>query len=191
MTSKYFGKPDSGRVALLLAVPFLLTSLSFAWAQTGEADVVVGPTQNTRLQDGASALNAGKAEEGIEHTLAGLRQARTPMERRTGLSNLCAGYLMLEQLDEALQYCNDALALNDKNWRVYNKRAYNYVLQRRFEYAEADLAKCEELHPRSSATKTVRQMLLHAKNPVTPVITVDDRRGAAIAGVENEGVDNE
>jgi Flp pilus assembly protein TadD len=147
---------------------------------------VVGPAKNTKLQDGASALDAGLAEDGIELTLAGLREARTPRERRTGLSNLCAGYLMLEQLDQALRYCNDALELNDKSWRVYNNRALIYVLQRRFDDAEADLAKCDELHPRSSTTKVVRQMLLHAKHPVTPVITVDDRRDAAIVELENE-----
>jgi hypothetical protein len=61
-----------------------------------------------------------------------------------------------------------------------------YVLQRRFDEAEADLAKCDELHPRSCTTKMVRQMLLHAKHPVTPVISVDDRRGAAVVEVDNE-----
>ena len=81
---------------------------------------------------------------------------------------------------------DDVLELTDRNWRVYNNRALIYVLQGRFDDAEADLAKCEELHPRSSTTKVVRQMLLHAKNPVTPVITVDDRRDAAIVEVENE-----
>jgi len=187
MTSRLSGIPVSAHVALLLAVLFLCTNTSSAGGQSsGDADVVVGPAQNTKLQDGASALDAGMAEDGIELTLAGLREARTPRERRTGLSNLCAGYLMLEQLDQALRYCNDALELNDKGWRVYNNRALIYVLQRRFDDAEADLAKCDELHPRSSTTKVVRQMLLHAKNPVTPVITVDDRRDATIVEVENE-----
>lgn len=191
MTSKLPGNPVSGRVALLLATLFLYASSSTAGGQAGAGDVVVGPTKNAKLQDGAGALNAGNAEDGIELTLAGLRQARTPLERRTGLSNLCAGYLMLEELDQALQYCNDALELNEENWRVYNNRALIYVLQRRFDDAEADLAKCEELHPRSSTTKVVRQMLLHAKNPVEPVITVDDRRGATIVDADNDESDNE
>jgi tetratricopeptide (TPR) repeat protein len=186
MTDKLAGIPVSVRVALSLAVLFLCTNTSIAGGQGSEGNVAVGPTKNAKLQDGASALRASNIEDGIELTLAGLREARTPRERRTGLSNLCAGYLMLEQLDQALQYCNDALELSDKNWRVYNNRALIYVLQRRFDEAEADLAKCEEIHPRSSATKVVRQMLLHAKNPVTPVITVDDRRGAAVVEVDNE-----
>lgn len=187
MTSRLSGIPVSGRVALSLAVLFLCANTSTAVGQSsGDGDVVVGPTKNAKLQDGANALNAGNAEDGIELTLGGLREARTPRERRTGLTNLCAGYLMLEQLDQALQYCNDSLELNDKNWRIYNNRALIYVLQGRFDDAEADLAKCDELHPRSSTTKVVRQMLQHAKHPVTPVITVDDRRGAAVIEVDNE-----
>jgi tetratricopeptide (TPR) repeat protein len=173
-------------MALSLAVFLLFANTATAAGQAGRGEVAVGPTKNTHLQDGAGALEAGNAEDGIELTLAGLRQARTPQERRTGLTNLCAGYLMLEELDEALQYCNDALELNDKNWRIYNNRALIYVLQRRFDEAEADLAKCEELHPRSSATRRVRQMLLHAKNPVSPVITVDDQRGTTAVEFEND-----
>jgi Flp pilus assembly protein TadD len=186
MTSRLSGISVLGRVALPFAVILLCANTATAGGQVGEGEVTVGPTKNAKLQDGAGALRAGDAEDGIELTLAGLREARTPQERRTGLTNLCAGYLMLEELDEALRYCNDALALNDRNWRIYNNRALIYVLQRRFDEAEADLAKCEELHPRSSATRRVRQMLLHAKNPVAPVITVDDQRGTSAVEFEND-----
>ena len=147
-----------------------------AFQNMGEGDVTVGPTKNAKLQDGANRLDVGDAEEGIELTLAGLHQARGTLERRTALSNLCAGYLMLEELDKALYYCNEALELNDENWRVYNNRALIYVLQRRFAEAEADLARCEELHPHAQPTRVVRQLLVHAKDPVAPIITVDDRR---------------
>jgi Flp pilus assembly protein TadD len=173
-------------VALPFALLLLYVSTLAAAGQAGEGDVAVGPTKNAELQDGANALRAGNAEEGIELTLNGMRKARTPRERRTALNNLCAGYLMAEELEKALGYCNDALELNDENWRVYNNRALIYVLTKRFDEAEADLAKCEELHPRSSATKVVRQMLLHARNPVTPVITVDDRSGATAVELDND-----
>jgi tetratricopeptide (TPR) repeat protein len=185
MTTRLSGQPGLYLVALSAALLFVSTT-SVAGGQRSGGNVVVGPTKNAKLQDGAGALYAGKAEDGIELTLAGLKEARSPLERRTGLSNLCAGYLMLEQLDQALKYCNDALELNDQNWRVYNNRALIFVLQKRFDEAEADLAKCEELNPRASATKVVRQMLLHAKNPVEPVITVDDRRGAVTVNADNE-----
>ena len=186
MTSRLTGIPVSSRLAMSLVAFFLSVTAASAGGQAGEGDVAVGPTKNASLHDGANALNAGRAEDGIELTQEGLRTARTPQERRTALTNLCAGYLMLEELDEALRYCNDALALSDRNWRVYNNRALIYVLQRRFDEAEADLAKCEELHPRSSATKRVRQMLLHAKNPVAPLITVDDQRGTSEVEYDND-----
>jgi len=167
---------DCGQAASLALALLLWAGGAGAFQNMGEGDVTVGPTKNAKLQDGANALDVGDAEEGIELTLAGLHQARGTLERRTALSNLCAGYLMLEDLDKALYYCNEALELNDENWRVYNNRALIYVLQRRFDEAEADLARCEELHPHARPTKVVRQLLVHAKDPVAPIITVDDRR---------------
>lgn len=178
MATDVLGASRSGWAAL--AVLFILANPSAAGQVSAEGNVVLGPTKNAKLQDGAGALNAGKAEEGIELTLLGLDEALTPRERRTALSNLCAGHLMLEQLDQALRYCNEALALNDQNWRVYNNRALIYVLQRRFDEAEADLEKCDELHPGSQSTKYVRQMLLHAKHPVAPIITIDDGSDSTI-----------
>lgn len=175
------------RGPLGLVVALLLSAGSAsAWQDLGAGDVAVGPTKNAKLQDGANALDAGKAEKGIELTLAGLQSARGPTERKTALSNLCAGYLMLEELDKALHYCNEALELNDQNWRVYNNRALIYVLQSRFAEAEADLAMCEELHPHAGPTKIVRQLLVHAKNPVAPIITVDDRRTVPLVDAVDE-----
>ena len=168
---------SGARLVAGLSITLLLAFGSAgAFQDMGDGDVAVGPTKNAKLQDGAGALDAGKAEKGVELTLEGLKDARGTLERRTALSNLCAGYLMLEELDKALFYCNEALALNDQNWRVYNNRALIYVLQKRFAEAEADLAMCEELHPHARPTKVVRQLLVHAKNPVAPIITVDDRR---------------
>ncbi len=169
-----------------LAIILLSAAPASAWQDMGEGDVVFGPTKNAKLQDGASALDAGKAEKGIELTLEGLKAARGTAERRTALSNLCAGYLMLDELDKALFYCNEALELNEQNWRIYNNRALIYVLQRRFPEAEADLAMCDELHPAARPTKIVRQLLVHAKNPVAPIITVDDRRTVPMAETVDE-----
>ena len=178
MATELLGKSATG--LMFFAAIFILANPSAASQVGAEGNVVLGPTKNTKLQDGANALNAGKAEEGIELTSLGLDEALTPRERRTALSNLCAGHLMLEQLDQALHYCNEALALNDQNWRVYNNRALIYVLQRRFDEAEADLEKCDELHPGSQSTKYVRQLLLHAKHPVAPIITIDDGSDSTI-----------
>ena len=178
-----FAAPIAAALSLLL---LLVTGTASAFQDMGDGAVAVGPTRNVKLQDGAGALDVGKAEKGVELTLEGLKDARGTLERRTALSNLCAGYLMLEELDKALHYCNEALEVNDQNWRVYNNRALIYVLQKRFAEAEADLAMCEELHPHARPTKVVRQLLVHAKNPVAPIITVDDRRSLPVVENANE-----
>lgn len=180
MTIRLAGVSYKKLIVLLLGVLLAFTNVTFADKSLGEGTVVVGPTKNAKLQDGAGALQAGNAEDGIELTRAGLKNAGSTLEVRTAFSNLCAGHLMLDELDQALLYCNEALAIHDRNWRVYNNRALIYILQRRFDDAEADLAMCEELHPNARQTKIVRQMLRHAKNPVEPVITIDDRRSAPL-----------
>ncbi len=180
MTIKHSETSGKRTTVFFLGVLLSFTNVAFAGDSVGDGTVVVGPTKNAELQDGAGALQAGKAEDGIAMTRAGLKNARSKFEVRTAFSNLCAGYLMLEKLDQALLYCNEALEIDDKSWRVYNNRALIYVLQRRFDMAEADLAKCEELHPNARQTKIVRQMLLHVKNPVEPVITIDDRRSGPV-----------
>jgi len=186
MTIGHVGIFGERSIALLLGALLAFANVAYADKTLGEGTVVLGPTANTRLQDGAGALKVGRAEDGIELTRAGLKDARSKLEVRTAFSNLCAGYLMLEKLDQALLYCNEALEIDDRSWRVYNNRALIYVLQRRFDDAEADLAKCEELHPKARQTKVVKQMLRQAKNPVEPVITIDDRRNAPLAEQEDE-----
>ena len=142
-----------------------------------EADsrTVIGP-RNIALADGAQALLAGDAEKGVQLTLRGLAIAQGQRERQAALSNLCAGYLMLGQIDEALAYCDRALADNDRNWRAYSNRALVYIELKRFDEAEADVDRGQELAPNSKYLKIVRGMLLDETNPVSPNIVIDDRR---------------
>ncbi len=139
---------------------------------------VIGPS-NLNLHDGANALKAGDVEEGIRLTIVGLQQARNARERQAAKSNLCAGYVMLDQLDTALAYCNEVLVENDGHWRAYSNRALIYVKLGRLEDAERDLEKGEAISPSSRTLKAVRRMLLDATNPVSPTIIIDDRRDSA------------
>ena len=143
-----------------------------------QANKTVIGSSNPPLKDGADALRAGDAEEGIRLTLIGLRQSISSRERQTAKSNLCAGYVMLEQLETALAYCDDVLADNDQHWRAYSNRALVYVKLKRFAEAEQDLQKGEAISPRARTLKAVRKMLLDATNPVAPIIVIDDRRRA-------------
>ena len=136
---------------------------------------VLGP-RNLDLHAGANALLAGDAEEGVRLTLLGLKREGSGRDRTTGLSNLCAGYIMLGQIEEGLKYCDQALEQNDQYWRAYSNRALAYVKLDRLEEAEQDLQKAEALAPKSRNVETVRSMLLDKTDPVAPQIVIDDRR---------------
>lgn len=136
---------------------------------------VLGPN-NPELHAGANALLAGDAEEGVRLTLRGLRYEGNSRDRITGLSNLCAGYIMLGQFEEGLKYCDEVLEQNDEYWRAYSNRAYLYLKLDRLEEAEQDLQKAEALAKNARTVKTVRSMLLDKTDPVAPEIVIDDRR---------------
>lgn len=140
-----------------------------------EAKTVVGP-HNADLSEGAEALMAGDAERGVALTLKGIRQEMRPMDRRTGLSNLCAGYVMLGELETALDYCNEVIAETDRHWRAYSNRALIYVKLGRLAEAEADLQRAEAMAPKARPVRAVRSMLRDRTDPVAPSIIIDDRR---------------
>ncbi len=162
-------------------LPLLMLLVSAAFAQTPAAQseavakTVVGP-DNADLADGAAALMAGNAEDGVRLTERGLRSANSQRDRIAGYSNLCAGFVMLERLDEALQACNRALELDDGHWRSYSNRALVYLKQERYAEAERDISMGEQLNPNARTLRTLRAMYRDAVDPVVPSITIDDRR---------------
>ncbi len=150
-------------------------------AQRMQGDIgpktVIGPS-NVPLSDGASALMAGRAEDGVRLTLKGLEIATNAREEEAALSNLCAGYIMLEQYDVAVRYCDLLLQRNDSNWRAYNNRAVIYIKTKQYEKAERDLERGEELRPNAHTLKVARAMYMDAVHPVSPEVIVDDRDAA-------------
>ena len=156
--------------------PVALAWLALAGTVAGqEARTVIGPS-NVDLQDGANALLAGDATEGIRLTLLGLERTVSQRDRHTAWSNLCAGYVMLEQLSTALEYCDMVIAENQRHWRAFSNRALVYVKLRRYDEAEQDLQKAEAIAPNARTIRAVRAMLLDAIQPVSPSIIIDDRR---------------
>ncbi len=160
--------------ATLLLIGFVLLCGPIA-AASEDSRTVIGPS-NQDLYDGANALIAGDAEEGVRLTLLGLNMATNNRERHTAFANLCVGYILLDQLDTALDYCNRVLAKNDRHWRAYNNRALIYIKQKRYREAEQDILKVQELNPNARTLKRVRAMLLDETDPVSPIIEIDDRR---------------
>ena len=143
------------RAALITAVLVAASAAGggTAWATEptpqNQSATIVGPA-NPQLADGASALDAGRIEEGIRLTLEGLKFPTETRDKAAGYSNLCAGYAMLKQWDEALQHCNTSLALDPNNWRSYNNRAAVYVGKGQYDRAMADLRTGLEIAPNSN-----------------------------------------
>jgi len=159
---------------LLLSNLCLVASLGTAQ----ENMTVIGPS-NASLAAGASALLADDAEEGVRLTLIGLEQGVNASERQIGMNNLCAGYLVLKQLETALSYCDQVIEKDDEHWRAYSNRALVYIMLKRYEEAEPDLQMAEALAPGDRLIKVVRAMLTDATNPVAPEVVIDDRRPSA------------
>jgi len=136
---------------------------------------VIGP-RNPDLQEGAQQLLAGRAREGVELTLRGLKVAQGAREEEAALSNLCAGYIMLENFEEALKYCEMLIARNDESWRGYNNRAVIYINTKEYEKAHRDLVRGEELNPGARTLRIARAMYLDAVDPVAPEVEIDDRQ---------------
>ena len=153
----------------------LLAILLVSVASAEQNKTVVGPS-NANLAAGAEALLARDAEEGVRLTHLGLKAAVNRRERVSGLSNLCAGYAMLQQWETALPYCDRALELNEWHWRSLSNRALVYIKLTRFEEAEADIRKGLQIAPNAKKLKIVQSMLLDETNPVSPSIVIDDRR---------------
>jgi tetratricopeptide (TPR) repeat protein len=167
-------------IARYLPLIVLLGSLAQAAAAQSDAvaKTVVGPS-NADLADGAVALQAGDADEGVRLTQRGLAAATSKRDRVAGYSNLCAGLAMLDRLDEALEACNRALELDDEHWRGYSNRALVYLRQQRYAEAERDISRGQALSPNARPLKDLRAMYLDAVDPVSPTIIIDDRREAA------------
>jgi tetratricopeptide (TPR) repeat protein len=148
---------------------------------------VIGP-RNPLLAQGADALLNGDYEEGVELTRKGLAVAQGRQEHKTGLTNLCAGYYMMGQLQPALDACNEVVELDPKFWRAYNNRALVLLEMGRYEESAADVDKGIELRPNARKLQRTRAKLLDVTNPVEPTVEIDDRRDAANQDADVEGI---
>ena len=153
----------------------LLLAFTLAAAGDAESSTILGPS-NPQLAEGSRALMQGDPERGVRLTHLGLSTATNNRDRLAGLGNLCGGYAMLGEWEKGLPFCDQAIELNDRYWRAYNNRALIFINLGRYEEAEADLRKGEELAPNSRTLKKVRAMLLEKTDPVSPNVIIDDRR---------------
>jgi tetratricopeptide (TPR) repeat protein len=125
------------------------------------ASTVIGV--NPRLSEGAYALEFGNYDEGIRLTLEGLRTSIRPDDRVGALSNICAGYVGIQDYKTALQYCNRALRIDENNWHVYNNRSLAYLGLGNIAAAQRDLEKGLAINPDARTLKEVEQRLEAAR----------------------------
>ncbi len=167
------------------AIAFIAAILLIPSSQAEQSKVVIGP-RNLDLTEGAQELLAGNAIEGVKLTLRGLQFAQGKREREAALSNLCAGYIMIDKLDTALMYCNMLLESNDRHWRGRNNRALVYVMQKEYKKAEEDILIGQEINPNARTLKVVKGMLMDATYPVESNIIIDDRKRNKAAATTTE-----
>jgi tetratricopeptide (TPR) repeat protein len=116
---------------------------------------VIGP-RNLFLAQGADALFSGDYEAGVELTRKGLAVAQGRVEKKSGLTNLCAGYFMMGKFEPALDACNEVLELDPNFWRGYNNRALVLMELGRYEESGADIERSCNARGRSSSMPLTR-----------------------------------
>lgn len=165
---------------LILIVILLTTSIVVGQEDIG-SKTVIGP-RNADLYNGANLIKSGNAtgdleliRRGTELTLQGLTYADGREEEEKGLSNLCAGYIILKELDKAINYCDLAVKRNPENWHAYSNRALAFVFKKDYVSAKRDIDRGLQLNPDSRILLRVQALYLDATQPVEQQITIDDR----------------
>lgn len=154
----------------------IASALLLAMALTARADVgnrtIVGGG-NEYLSEGADAIRSGDYEEGIRLTHLGLKAYNpSPKDRAAALSNLCAAYVASGDPEQAIDYCNESLAINGRNWRTYSNRAAAYTVMGLYSEAIFDIDAATAINPDSRNVKKLRGILNELR--LSPRVTMED-----------------
>jgi tetratricopeptide (TPR) repeat protein len=141
----------------------LVLSLIFANAALAQSATVLR-NDLTLLAEGSASLAAGRHEEGIRLTLAGLEQPNNPVDEAAAHSNLCAGYAALKRWSQALPHCNRSLELDRRNWHTLNNRAAVFVGLGLYELAVADVNAGLALDPDSQTLRRSLEIVHEHRN---------------------------
>lgn len=142
--------------ALVLAAQFSVDAP--AMDDSPQSITVLG-APNQRLASGSAALEAGRFEEGIRLSLAGLDDVASTHDQAAGHANVCAGYAALKRWNEALPHCNRSLELDRGNWRAFNNRAAVYVGLKLLDLAQTDVDAGLALAPDSRILRKTREVV--------------------------------
>jgi tetratricopeptide (TPR) repeat protein len=143
------------------------------WAQP-ESRSVLGQ-ENQLLAEGATAMRAGRYEDGIRLTIRGLESESTSITVRAGaLANLCAAYAAKGDPDTAIGHCDASLAINTRNWRAYSNRAFAYWLKGMYAEAALDIEAASAIAPDARQVREIRGLINERR--LEPRVTMEDPR---------------
>ncbi len=131
--------------------------------QQPDSRTVLGPS-NELLQDGSTALEQGRVQEGVRLTLEGLKYPASVREMAAGHANLCAGYALLQRWDEALVHCNASINLDPENWRAYNNRAAVFSARGLYDQAISDVQAGLKIAPGSTTLHHALEIIEHNRS---------------------------
>lgn len=162
-----------GRALVISLAVFAVLVASPARAQSDNRSVL--GKENPLLAAGADAIKAGRYGEGIRLTSLGLSEEDpTPFERAAALANLCAAHAADGDPDTAIDYCDESLSLNERNWRAFSNRSYAHYLKGSYAEAARDVEAAAEIAPRARQVRQIRA-LLNERN-LRPQITMEDHQ---------------
>lgn len=125
------------------------------------------------LLAGADSIRAGQFDDGIRLTLIGLeRGGVSARNRAAGLANLCSAYVSKNEPDKAIPYCNESLALNDANWRVFSARSQAYFIKGMYADAAKDNEAAAALAPSAAHVRMIKSLL--NERLLQPSVTIEE-----------------
>lgn len=151
--------PARAPATVVMAIAMALTVLSTAGADERPMSATVLGEENPLLAEGARALEAGHAEDGVRLTLEGLKAPSSSHLLAAAHANLCAGYVLLHRYDEALAHCNTSISIDPENWHAYNNRAAVFSARSLYEEAIADVRSGLKLAPNSAVLQKSLKIL--------------------------------
>jgi tetratricopeptide (TPR) repeat protein len=127
------------------------------------------------LAAGADAIRAGRYDDGIRLTIDGLEtETASPLLRAAALANICAAHAARNDPDNAIGYCDQALAIDARNWRAYSNRSYAYWLKGMYAEAAADLDSAAAIAPGAPQIAQIRGLI--NESTLQPTVTMENRQ---------------
>lgn len=105
------------------------------------------------IREGGKLINEGEVEEGIAMIRSVINKGLPLKFQAHGYTNLCGGYLRLQEYTKAIRYCRRAIKFDSTIWQALSNRgAARFALGRYGEAAE-DFRRAIKLDPENTALK--------------------------------------